>query len=855
MKRRFGQLIFVVVGLSLGLSAWAVPVRIASFNVYFGVDTGSDRAEQNPDDDFAAVSNIIARVQPDILCYQELTLGDQTAWLELAGLMGYPYYAFAAEGGNYAGSLRLGIHSKFPILSADVVREDVVDPTAMEISRWPLHAVIEVPGALNPLHVFTVHNKSGTTDKTSRLRRAFEIYRTVNYITNMVAQYPLDTEYTIMGDFNDTIEGSIGLGQHVSFDKAYYESRAGSINGFKAGSDIPWYVNPSWVLPYKMYPTERLAAAWMDVVDAFHTGGTDTWTHDAGNRLDYILFSDEIMQSAYGAPVAEVYESTGDRAGVGLPKYGAPLPANTSGNASDHRMVFADFHMMDEIAGMTPVAMISEVVANADTNRNYVEICNTGSGALDLSKYRMAIYLNRSSTASTNIALSGTLAAGAVYTLTPSADRFQQLYGVAANRQVPVIGHLNGSGVVVLLQSNAVHDIYGVIGANPGAWAYTNATATRKPGISDPLPIWDAAEWTITSGYATATPGEHHAVLDADVGISGVDLSPLAPQATDSFAILAKVTANLAASNVALEACFRIANGAWITNAMSLSGGVTWQTPQMSVAKASGDWMSFYVRATFDGPGNKSPKVSATETYQFLGSEIDSDGDGVPDHIDNCPDVWNPTQVDTDGDGVGDACDWDIDGDGIANEIDNCPYDYNPDQTDTDGDGVGDACDWDIDGDGIPNDMDPDPYVPNAFLVDFEDAGKNSYTNGTLLLSGRNWTLDSAMIPTGGLITPNDRANGTQSCRFRAAGIITLEGGLTNGIGQVKFASAQYGDEVVSLLVEYEKNGTWIMLSSNSTAGAANLVTNQVTTNIPGPVGFRIRCLGTTGKRASLDDI
>lgn len=36
---------------------------------------------------------------------------------------------------------------------------------------------------------------------------------------------------------------------------------------------------------------------------------------------------------------------------------------------------------------------------------------------------------------------------------------------------------------------------------------------------------------------------------------------------------------------------------------------------------------------------------------------VDSDGDGVYDSVDNCPDVYNPDQADTDGDGVGDACD------------------------------------------------------------------------------------------------------------------------------------------------------------------------------------------------------
>ncbi|MDH3361566.1 MAG: thrombospondin type 3 repeat-containing protein [Nitrosopumilus sp.] len=34
----------------------------------------------------------------------------------------------------------------------------------------------------------------------------------------------------------------------------------------------------------------------------------------------------------------------------------------------------------------------------------------------------------------------------------------------------------------------------------------------------------------------------------------------------------------------------------------------------------------------------------------------DSDGDKIPDIVDNCPDVYNPDQADSNGNKIGDAC-------------------------------------------------------------------------------------------------------------------------------------------------------------------------------------------------------
>lgn len=71
----------------------------------------------------------------------------------------------------------------------------------------------------------------------------------------------------------------------------------------------------------------------------------------------------------------------------------------------------------------------------------------------------------------------------------------------------------------------------------------------------------------------------------------------------------------------------------------------------------------------------------------------DTDGDGIPDNLDNCPLTPNSNQSDNDHDGQGDVCDNDDDNDGILDANDNCPITANANQADRDHDGKGDVCD------------------------------------------------------------------------------------------------------------------------------------------------------------------
>lgn len=101
----------------------------------------------------------------------------------------------------------------------------------------------------------------------------------------------------------------------------------------------------------------------------------------------------------------------------------------------------------------------------------------------------------------------------------------------------------------------------------------------------------------------------------------------------------------------------------------------------------------------------------------------DTDGDGIPDGLDNCLETANPNQVDLDGNGVGDICDTDGDSDGVIDALDNCPFFANPDQADANNDGIGDACENDGDNDGIPDNIDNCVSIANSNQLDTDSDG------------------------------------------------------------------------------------------------------------------------------------
>jgi len=87
------------------------------------------------------------------------------------------------------------------------------------------------------------------------------------------------------------------------------------------------------------------------------------------------------------------------------------------------------------------------------------------------------------------------------------------------------------------------------------------------------------------------------------------------------------------------------------------------------------------------------------------GCPLDSDGDGVPDYLDQCPDTPRAAKADEKG------CPLDSDGDGVYDYLDQCPDTPTGVKVDDKG------CPLDSDGDGVPDYLDQCPRTPKGATV------------------------------------------------------------------------------------------------------------------------------------------
>ncbi len=165
--------------------------------------------------------------------------------------------------------------------------------------------------------------------------------------------------------------------------------------------------------------------------------------------------------------------------------------------------------------------IISEVADPGDnaSQGRFVELYNAGAAGIDLAagQWYLSKQVNGGSTWD-NIALTGTVAAGATYVVAGSTN-YPDVYPLA-----PAYAQYSGSvsgngddGYFLYSGGNrtagTLEDALGVVDENGAgaAWEYTDGRAVRNTGVTAGNPTWTASEWSITNSanVADMTPGEH----------------------------------------------------------------------------------------------------------------------------------------------------------------------------------------------------------------------------------------------------------------------------------------------------------------------------------------------------------
>ena len=306
-------------------------------------------------------------------------------------------------------------------------------------------------------------------------------------------------------------------------------------------------------------------------------------------------------------------------------------------------------------------------------------------------------------------------------------------------------------------------------------------------------------------------------------------------------------------------------NNSWLDPYLGVGGGYTW-VDSIGAGTLNGTvGINFWITENI-GLTAQSAYKHAFEDYlsthfqHTVGVSVkfggkDTDGDGIYDKDDACPEVFGLAEFngcpDTDGDGIEDSKDScpleagpaefngcpDTDGDGIPDKDDACPTEAGPKELngcpDSDGDGVADkddecptvagpaankGCPWpDRDGDGVPDkdDLCPDKVgtVANNGCPEVTEAVRkalNAYAKTILFDTGKSTIKDQSAQVLQNIIDilkeyPNARfmieghtdsvgseATNEKLSKERASSVMNYL--ITNGIASSRLEHAGYGE-------------------------------------------------------------
>ncbi|HEY8364866.1 MAG TPA: InlB B-repeat-containing protein [Haloplasmataceae bacterium] len=178
--------------------------------------------------------------------------------------------------------------------------------------------------------------------------------------------------------------------------------------------------------------------------------------------------------------------------------------------------------------GYSSDLFISEYFEGTSNNK-YIEIFNNTGKTIDLSIYKIVIYVNGATTPTNKLNLSGSLAHGDILVIYNNQANLKAIInsgGLPTNNQVM---SFNGDDVIALVKNENIIDIFGKIGAK-SSWtiggvanASKDHTIIRKGDILNPTATFNPNEWLVLEKDDTSNIGKHEIGTSNEKPIEVVD--------------------------------------------------------------------------------------------------------------------------------------------------------------------------------------------------------------------------------------------------------------------------------------------------------------------------------------------
>ncbi|MBF9224064.1 endonuclease [Hymenobacter ruricola] len=194
----------------------------------------------------------------------------------------------------------------------------------------------------------------------------------------------------------------------------------------------------------------------------------------------------------------------------------------------------------------------SQYVEGSATNTKVLEIYNPTTSPMPLAGKRVALYANGTSTPTSTLNLTGTIAPGDVYVI---ANTGVVDTGVAAQADVQSnVAFFNGNDAVALFDGTDTLDVIGVIGQDPtgGAWTVPNGSTLNNTLVRQPTTS-QGGRWNGPFGSSTWSAGGVDNYTGVGSYVSAACFIPTASRAAATLRNALEIYPNPASETVQLR--------------------------------------------------------------------------------------------------------------------------------------------------------------------------------------------------------------------------------------------------------------------------------------------------------------